>query len=181
MTCFVDFDCVLNDFHEVLIREYNQRYYKSVHVENITSWDWPEGDKVGLRAIYEEPDFWVNFVRPLPDIHVWLYKIFDITPGVIATHISTNEEATDKMRWFDTHMPYFKKRVFIGTDKTLIVKEGDIVIDDHPVILQVARRAGAHTLALDRPWNQEKSDPPWDGWRGDHHDVLKAVEALTAT
>lgn len=70
--------------------------------------------------------------------------------------------ASDKLRWVEEHFgQHLANRTILTHDKTMV--EGDVLIDDRPVITGINAPRWQHIL-FDRPWNRHVNGARLKSW-----------------
>jgi len=168
---FIDIDGVLANYLERLLDNYNQRHGTSFIAADVTDWHLKNILQPGQKwGDYIDKDFWtalksypwahslVRLVRDTKLPYAFLTALLDENrpDNAFATFID------GRRKWLDDQFPTLEgqgfppsTRLIFASCKDLVVKEGDLLIEDASHNVNAARAVGAHVLALAQPWNQD--------------------------
>lgn len=185
---FLDVDGALRDLVAGVLGRRLAETGEEISPEAILNYDFsPVFSLEKAAAIYSKPGF---DCPAYPGAEKFVGRLSAVVPDSIRNlHIVSEfspkpggfQELANKMAWL---AGFFKKihapdPFHFTTDKTLLFREGDIVIDDNPRILEAALKAGAHPVCIARPWNTPESTPPWRGLRYSFESAVVRIGVLS--
>lgn len=163
MKIAVDLDGVLAEAMIAWCELYNERYNRSLSIEDIRAWDVWKTVKIPRDEFFRIlDDAWLNWERMPPTEEgvgeqVGLLREFgaaDIVTGRSARTITAAKE------WLKAHsVPYDR---FVRTDSTeaKIRLDYDVFVDDSPRLMElIASKSIALGILYTRPWNRDASMP----------------------
>ena len=163
MKIAVDLDGVLAEAMIAWCELYNERYNRSLSIEDIRAWDVWKIVKIPRDEFFRIlDDAWLNWERMPPTEEgvgeqVGLLREFgaaDIVTGRSARTITAAKE------WLKAHsVPYDR---FVRTDSTeaKIRLDYDVFVDDSPRLMElIASKSIALGILYTRPWNRDASMP----------------------
>ncbi len=160
LTILLDLDDVLNNQTEVWVNVLNQKYGRSVAIEDITDWDirlaFPGLQDDELYGPAYSGDLVSSMTAPADAISYT--KMWHDNGHELYVVTSTSvENAEAKIQWLCEHYVWFDRDKFVMCHhKNLIF--GDILIDDAPHNLKNMKWAGANQscicICMDKPWNR---------------------------
>lgn len=163
MKIAVDLDGVLAEAMIAWCELYNERYNRSLSIEDIRAWDVWKIVKIPRDEFFRIlDDAWLNWERMPPTEagvgeQVGLLREFgaaDIVTGRSARTITAAKE------WLKAHsVPYDR---FVRTDSTeaKIRLDYDVFVDDSPRLMElIASKSIALGILYTRPWNRDASMP----------------------
>jgi hypothetical protein len=177
-TAIIDIDNTLWQFCDALYEELRKINKDFPTVDNWTNWDLWEGycSKQGffgaINAIHNNQDN--DKYQPYPEAKRFLSALkehdFHIT---IASHRSPDYRKQTE-RWLEQHSLVYDALYLSYHKTTLFNMFTDVVVDDHPGVLEKAVESGARAAGLLFPWNQAYAN---NGFRlfGNLNDVLTHI------
>jgi uncharacterized HAD superfamily protein len=159
----VDLDGVLAEAMIVWCDLYNQRYGKSLTLEDINAWDVWKIAKIPrswfIRLLDDAWRNWEKMPPTEPDVgkQVGLLREFGTVDIVTGRSIRTVSQAK---QWLKAHaVPYDH---FIRTESNLakINLDYDVFVDDSPDLMElIASKSKALGILYTRPWNRNTQMP----------------------
>jgi len=165
-TAIVDIDNTLWQFCDAFYVELAKINKKFPTPDSWTNWDIWEGYCLekdfygainGIHAKQDSDDY-----LPYPEAKGFLISLKESGYQIIiASHRSPDyREATE--RWLNRHGLLYDELHLSYHKTTLFSKFTDVVVDDHPQVLEKAVESGARAAGLLFPWNREY---PGNGFR----------------
>ena len=133
MTILVDMDDTIEQLLAALVRKANERFRRSVTVDEITDWTivcaYPGLEKQQILELMYEPGFW-DTVEPVPGAADALKYLMDEGHQVYIVTATEFENVPAKMeRVLFRYFPFLSRdQVIITGNKQMI--RGDVLIDD---------------------------------------------------
>ena len=133
MTILVDMDDTIEQLLAALVRKANERFCRSVTVDEITDWTivcaYPGLEKQQILELMYEPGFW-DTVEPVPGAADALKYLMDEGHQVYIVTATEFENVPAKMeRVLFRYFPFLSRdQVIITGNKQMI--RGDVLIDD---------------------------------------------------
>ncbi|ETI07327.1 5' nucleotidase, deoxy (Pyrimidine), cytosolic type C protein (NT5C), partial [Bordetella pertussis STO1-CNMC-0004] len=174
MLILLDQDGVLADFEHAFIDAWRKRHpdIEPVAFEERKSFHIREDYAPELRglaeAIYTAP----GFIRDLPPVPGAVEAFRELLALGMDVRICSSPLmqfencVAEKYLWVERHLGRdATQRLILTRDKTLV--QGDLLIDDRPVITGAARPRWRHII-YDAPYNRDQTDRPrldWRNWR----------------
>ncbi|KDC75250.1 5'-3'-deoxyribonucleotidase [Bordetella bronchiseptica] len=174
MLILLDQDGVLADFEHAFIDAWRKRHpdIEPVAFEDRKSFHIREDYAPELRglaeAIYTAP----GFIRDLPPVPGAIEAFRELLALGMDVRICSSPLmqfencVAEKYLWVERHLGReATQRLILTRDKTLV--QGDLLIDDRPVITGAARPRWRHII-YDAPYNRDQTDRPrlnWRNWR----------------
>ena len=174
MIVFLDIDGVIRDLVAGVLFSHSLSTGKTVSYDDIINYNFEPAMSFQKAYSYftaqgfkcpaypEAGRFVKNLAASIPDAvnTLHLASEFPIAPGGV-------QELVNKLTWIATffnsiHAP---DHFHYTTNKKILFKKNDIIIDDNPAILNYALSIKAHPVCIKRPWNSPESSPAWDGER----------------
>ena len=149
----LDVDGTLFDFHRPLHRLLHELYGTPVDLQK--TWDWHKKyitDAEFYAAVHQIHEDQINsepFVGAAELCDTLISVGYDI---VIASHRRVGA-AADLAAWITIKVTDKFAGIYAGPDKTFLITEGDLVIDDNPKTIEYAIGAGATSWTMMWPWN----------------------------
>lgn len=148
-------DGVLVDFFNAALRIHGRSEF--------TESNWPKNFDMaavlGLsKAKFWEPldtdHFWEKEVKLYP----WAKKLINLFKDKECYLLSTPSEngATGKQRFINTHLPMFKDRYLLGSCKEACAAKNTLLIDDLEKNCEKFKKAGGYAILFPRPWNKHR-------------------------
>lgn len=136
-------------------------------------WDFPQ--QVGFEGTWVSDfwnplgrDFWAS-LDPLPDgmelfRNVEAYcERYGHSLGLLSSPCNTAGCCDGKRDWVERHLPAYRKRTFLGSDKTVFASRGIVLLDDHDANVDAFRARGGRSVLIPRPWNVHRDECTGDG------------------
>jgi len=160
---WIDVDGVLADFVGRLLQNYNAKNGTDYNPNAVTNWQFSKVLKGEDWKNYMDPDFWTG-LKPYP----WaqkLVRLVDSTNILYAFLTSlpngTGLSVEGRRTWLNVHLDHNHERLYTpgqrlveASKKELVVRAGDLVIEDSPDNARILRAIGADVLLLAQPWNE---------------------------
>ena len=168
MRLLIDMDGVITDFNkrnwdafEAIHRNWKDKYPRPNPILDFYAEDaYPDQEfKDAIRKINSAPLFFLELspiegaIEALHDLET-RYEVFICTAPMLENPTCCN----DKLEWIDNHLGGdWTRRTIITKDKTVI--DGDILIDDKPVITGVTDEPIWQRIIFDQPYNKNVVGP----------------------
>jgi len=170
----MDLDGVLQDLEIVMLQILNK--------ERGTNYELKDGPNWNLFPLFKDREEFVAFFRAHRDEILGTAPAYDGAKEFFERVEALAKEFNYEFVFFSNLLDYsdasikfqhtlelFGKRIAallkVGMDKSTMFDKGDFVIDDSPKNLERARNAMAFPICIARPWNQQSSNPSWEGKR----------------
>lgn len=157
----LDLDGVLANFLQGAINVLNRRLDKTVTEEQFVTefGEWGINKYFGVSlpdfwtAIESESDFWLN-LKPLPwakQLYEWLSSEYEVT--IVTSPSGDPDCARQKLEWLKKHFGITPDKVFIGSRKYLMAREGNVLIDDWSENVNKFVNVGGKGICVQGNWN----------------------------
>jgi hypothetical protein len=155
---FLDMDGVLCDFVGAALRIHKR-------LDALEAWPKGEWDIAKVLGISTE-DFWATIdhhaehfwadLQPYPWMNdlVRLLESFGIPITIASSPSYDPYSAAGKLMWLKRHLPQFKRRYLLGSEKHLLAMPGTVLIDDNDDGTLRFSDAGGWAVLFPQPWNQ---------------------------
>lgn len=151
----VDFDGVINNFHERLCARIREKHGVDYHPEDITEWNpqLPHGKELleEIKPLIDSEDT-LDRSGPVPGAREGLHALADAGYTItIATHRPETIYASIR-KWFGEHnISYHEFVTDVPQNKGLL--EADLLIDDRPMTVRNAIDEGKHAIHFTGIWD----------------------------
>ena len=162
MNIYVDVDDVLAAFSVAFLERLNAVRGTRFRPEDHTDFGFPGMLEPGKQWYEYVPD--VNFWASIP-LHPWAQELMEAVretglPYAYLTSIFFGAAFEGRKMWLDHYFPETDgtpahSKMILAVRKDLVVRRGDILIDDAPHQIEAGRRVGATVFPLERPWNKD--------------------------
>jgi 5'(3')-deoxyribonucleotidase len=191
---WMDLDGVLANIDKPILDIYNAEHGTSFVEEDIKHWSFQDifPTRASFYAFFgaHASQIYADAVPygPYPGETMGSKEFLAAVEALMAKHTSTHfmilfssfvnpTDAALKMSFLrEWYSAKHAKQLLCGHSKAQLFQRGNIVIDDGPKNLVVAREVGAVPIGLKRPWNTPKSNPAWDGPRYTFEEALRRLE-----
>ena len=159
MTCLVDLDGVLVDF----VRGSFVFHQKSIPIKDVR-WDFPK--QIGFEGTWTKDfwdplgyDFWVNleWTSEGKQLLTGLEELFGDDIAIISSPCQTRGCRDGKGDWVEKHIPHYRKKVFLGSEKYRFAAPNKILFDDHEDNVKHFSnpdpKYNGKAILIPRPWN----------------------------
>lgn len=155
MRILLDMDSILADFYFGILDAYREETGEDCDPEAIAEWDakLPNGKLINY---YFSQEGFFERLKPVEGaieaMNLWKSEGHDL---VIVSAATLTHAPTEKYKWINRHLPWFKRRNVIFAQRKELVK-GDVLIDDAPRNAQDYRKAHPEALILgiEYPYNR---------------------------
>lgn len=163
MICFLDIDGVLADFVQGVARLFGVSYQSLLNQESWAIYKalGASEDEMWNRIEAAGPTFW-EMLEPYPWL-VDLVRAVEERFGFQNVYLLTSpgpsvHAPSGKVKWVRTHLPSeLHTRVIISMHKTLIARNGYLLIDDNDANCDAWRNAGGLSILFPQPWNRMRA------------------------
>ncbi len=114
-------------------------------------------------SVTRYPGFWsgLEWTRDGRDILDMLETIYGRENIYISTSPSDDPKCySEKMEWVNRHIPYYSRKVMLGSSKWLMASDGKILVDDSGANVILFRDAGGKAILVPRSWNSNSGLDP---------------------
>ena len=159
MVIYGDVDDVLADFSGAFLDRLNAARGTRFRREDHTDYGFPGMLEPGKQWYDYVPD--VTFWASLP-LHPWAQELMAAVRGTgypyaFLSSVFFGAAFDGRKMWLDHHFSADgapgSKRLILAVRKSLVAREGDVLIDDAPHQIEATRQVGATVFALAMPWN----------------------------